>query len=509
MTLERVLVRTEDRLPAFRHRELELSADEVAGLVGAIREAYADAGLRRGDRVAVAATKSVRTIAAIYAALADGIVFVPVDPDSPLPRLGHILDDADAGMVVVDAPVHERAAAVLEGRPLASFEDLGEEAVRRLPASAPPRPAAELFAGDELDEELTAYLMYTSGSTGRPKGVQVPRGALASFLASAVQRAGYRADTVFLNFFPLHFDPVLMEILVPWAVGGQVVIFDRMRMVNDLVDALHDARVTDFSCTPNVISLLVGRFSTYARRPSEHLRTIWSGGESPNVEHVRRFQEISPGVQLFNGYGPTETVIACSLYDVPDLRTVGPDWQMSIGTPFAGADFVLVDDHGRDVEQEGVTGELLVGGRQVMSGYRGLDPDDPAAHGFVERPEGRYYRTGDLVLRHEGRYVFVGRLGGLVKVRGYRVHLAEVEGVLRALDGVSEAVVLYDEEVQALRAVVEGRGVDHARALRHLEERLPEYMVPDRVEVVAALPRLSNGKLDLQRIGSGPVEVGA
>ncbi len=522
VSLERFLTRREDRLVAFRHRDRQMSAPEFAALVEELRAAYAELGLRPGDRVLIAMTKSIPAIAGIYAALATGVVFVPLDPDSPLPRLRHIVADADPGLVLVDAAMHERAGELLAGRTLAAFEDLGAD-VHRLAASsgqgAPSSaqnaassaygvPPEEIFR-DRRNSSETAYTMYTSGSTGTPKGVCVPRSALASFLAAAVQRAGYSAETVFLNFFPLHFDPVLMEILVPWALGGQVVVMDRMRMVNDVVEQLHEAQVTDLSCPPNLISLLVGRFSSYPRRPSSTLRSIWFGGESPNVEHVRRFQEISPQVQLFNGYGPTETVIACSLYDVPDLREQGDDWEMSIGTPFRRVHFELIDDDDREIVEDDVTGELLVGGAQLMSGYRGLDPDDLEANGFVERPSGRHYRTGDLVFRRDGRYFFVGRRGGLVKLRGYRIHPAEVERALTDVAGVSAAVVLLDARLDGLRAIVEGHGVDQALLLRELEASLPSYMVPERIDVLGELPRLSSGKLDLQRIRSELVGVQA
>lgn len=497
-TLEQFLLRRDGQEIAFAHRDEAVAADAFAGLVATLRASFADSGLRAGSCLLLVIPKSIRALAALYAALADGIVVVPVDVDSPMGRLGHILADAEPALAIVDAGLRTRVGGLLDALPLAAFEPLGD-GIRLLPSDAAPRPSGELFAGAALDGELTAYIIYTSGSTGVPKGVCVPRAALASFLRAAVARVGYGADTVFLNFFPLHFDPVLMEVLVPWAVGGRVVILDRIRMVNDLVEALHEHEVTDLSATPNLISLLVGRFSSYARRPAPHLRTVWFGGESPNVAHLRAFQQISPQIRLYNGYGPTETVVACSLYEVPDLRELPADWEISIGTPMPGVEYRLVDEAGDDVEG-GVVGELLVGGAQLMSGYHGVDPDDAAANGFVEREGRRFFRTGDLVALQDGRYLFVGRAGGLVKVDGYRIHPGEVERALSAVPGIGAAVAFVDERSGALQAVAEAHGVEREAVVRQLEEALPSYMVPRRIDLRSDLPRLSNGKLDLTRI---------
>lgn len=486
MALEELLTPPPGSRPSFVQGEEVVFAEEFAALVEQYAAVLRERALRPGDRVAIVARKSVRTLALIYAALREGVVFVPVDPLSPPRRLAAILTDCAPSLVALDDSAPETLRA------LTDTDRLLVLATAPPPAPADPR---RLFP-ERHPPNATAYLIYTSGSTGEPKGVGVPRSALEGFLRSACERAGYDADTVFLSFFPLHFDPVLMEIFAPWSVGGRSVLFGSLQMINDLLVELSRHEITDFSCTPNVVSMLVGRFSALSGTPLPALRSIWMGGEQPNAADLRVFQRSVPGVRLFNGYGPTECTVACSLHELPDLDGVAQDHRVPIGTPFPGVRFVIVDDEDRPIEADDARGHLLIGGVQLMSGYwggRGGSDDEV----FAQLPDGPYYRTGDLVERSAGQYVFAGRSSRMIKLSGLRIHPAEVESALLTMVGVSAAVVLLDERDRRLVALVEAAGpIAPADCVRHLDQRVPAYMIPARIEVVAALPRLSNGKID-------------
>ncbi|MDN5913832.1 MAG: AMP-binding protein [Pseudonocardia sp.] len=469
------------------------SADEFTGLVLAIAEFFAARGLVAGDRLAVLLPKGIPALAALFAGLRTGVAVVPIDVSSPASRMAHLLADCAPGLVVTDDVHREQFAGAVAPHPVSTF---GAD----LPLTAQPARAAGLLAKPHSGEQ-PAYILYTSGTTGVPKGVVISRAALAAFLEAAIERAGYDDTTVFLSFFPMHFDPVLMEVLAPWGTGGRTVLFTRMTMVNDLVTVLAAHGVTDFSCTPNVVSMLSGRFSSYSAERVPTLRSVWFGGEVPRVHDIRAFQLRSPGVRLFNGYGPTECTVACSLFEVPDLRDDPAPGPLSIGTPMAGTEFALVSPEMTEVA-DGSAGELLVSGAQVMIGYWGVA--DAEANGMVRWRGNRWFRTGDLVHRAAGRYHFDGRRSRLIKIRGYRVHPDEVERALESVGSVREAVVVPDPSGTHLVAVVE---VDTAQGAPTGSELVacvgalvPSYMVPQRIIVEDRIPRTSGGKIDMAAV---------
>lgn len=495
-SLERTMSRPDEASATFLRGDDGLDPARFAGLVCALAEVFAEAGARPGDRIALLASKSTMTVAALFAALRGGLIAVPVDVASPTRRVERILADCEPVLVVVDAEAVERHPAVVHGAAQIATAHVAVPDAVRLPepADVEVSAAGELFPSGR-DGREPAYLIYTSGTTGEPKGVCVSRDALDAFLRAAIERAEYDRSTVFLSFFPLHFDPVLMELLVPWAVGGELVLFGRMGMINDLVGALRTHGVTDFSCTPNVISMLVSRFSSYTAESQPTLRSVWFGGERPKPADIRTFQSRAPDVRLYNGYGPTECTVACSLGRVPEPTAGQEGDPPSIGTPMPGTEFRLVDGAGATIDADDVSGHLLIGGDQVMIGYWSTSAEDDP---MVELDGRRYYPSGDLVHRTAGQYFFDDRLSGLLKIRGFRVHPAEVERALEQYETVAKAVVVASADGMSLEALVEAdeSRLDVAALQRELHEAVPSYMVPRQIEVVERLPRTVSGKID-------------
>lgn len=464
-------------------------------------------GVRPGDRILLLARKSEALVTLIHACLDQGIVFVPLDCDTPRERLGYIIADCAPVAAVVSDELADRLGPELlapiplllsfdgvENQPRCHRLDMGPEAAGATAVHAPARA--------ELDDQDLAYIMYTSGSTGAPKGVAVSRGALANFLGAAIERAGYSESTRFLSFFPLHFDPILMEIIAPWITGGTVVLFGPFLFVNDLVKALQQYAITDFSCTPNVLTMLVGRASRFDQYEWPHLRSIWFGGERANVPDVKAIRQVVPSVHLFNGYGPTETVVACSVHTVSDDDLDSES--LPIGTPLDSVLF-RIGAEGREVLEDDVAGELLVGGGQVMTTYWGAT--DPDANGFVQIDGTTYFRTRDLVSRRNGVYHFIDRIDDMVKIRGFRIFPSEVVRALNDMAEIHQAYVFAAPDGSHLVAVVESEALssmDPTQAGRlvadHLADRVPSYMIPSLTIARPLLPRMSSGKLDTQCI---------
>jgi acyl-CoA synthetase (AMP-forming)/AMP-acid ligase II len=223
------------------------------------------------------------------------------------------------------------------------------------------------------------------------------------------------------------------------------------------------------------------------------------------VKHLTRLMAELPRPRYLNWYGPTETNV-CTSFEVPmtagSAELAGP---LPIGKACANTDVFAVTSEGGRASRPGEEGELYVRGPALMRGY--WSQPDKTRQTLVRNPfQDAYdeltYRTGDLVtLDDEGNYVFLGRRDGMVKTRGYRVELGEVEAALYAHPNIREAVVLPvpDELLGSrLRAVISatGSGLTRQEVREHCLRRLPGYMVPDVVEFLEALPRTSTGKVD-------------
>jgi acyl-coenzyme A synthetase/AMP-(fatty) acid ligase len=236
------------------------------------------------------------------------------------------------------------------------------------------------------------------------------------------------------------------------------------------------------------------------------LRKISFGGEAVSAEVVHRWSNGPLGrIALLNTYGPTETVITATAYQIDQ----GWQWheRVPIGPCLPGHQARILDADGNEASQ----GELYLGGPCVARGY--LNRPDLTAERFVQLPSGRYYRTGDIVAVVNGQLVFLGRADRQVKLRGYRIELDEVEHGLRGLDEIQNAVVALEEDRpghKVLVAYVVARvdDLDFAERVRKLvAQKLPKYMVPDVVHVLSELPVTVTGKIDRKLVAEGAAGV--
>nr|WP_278189000.1 AMP-binding protein [Micromonospora sp. R77] len=313
---------------------------------------------------------------------------------------------------------------------------------------------------------------------------------MGNLLATLVERPGLGPDTVLAAVTTLSFDIAALELFGPLTVGGRVDVVPRPVAADGSRLAAHLAEVgaTVVQATPTTWRLLLAA----GWRPDPDV-AVWCGGEAFPADLAQALA--ATGAPVWNLYGPTETTVWSTAY-----RVTGDEDPVPLGGPVANTELLVVDDAGRRVPV-GVPGELWIGGAGVAAGY--WRRDELTAQRFVphpERPDARVYRTGDLVRwRADGRLEFLGRRDW-VKLRGHRIELGEIESVLRAHDGVDDAVVVVREDVPGdQRLVAYHVGGAAADALRDAcVERLPGYLVPAVFVALPALPLTANGKVDRQ-----------
>jgi acyl-CoA ligase (AMP-forming) (exosortase A-associated) len=462
-----------------------------------------DAGVRRGDRVAIHLHKSFEEVIATFAVARLGAVAVNLNYQWTVPQLEHVRADCGFRVLVTDARKARQLA------PAGALEHLAAVLVKGKPPAHPsltawaelprdvPAPDARV-----IDADLAA-LLYTSGSTGRPKGVMFTH---ANVVQGARIVAGYLGngprDRV-LGLLPMSFDYGLSQVTTMFLVGGTVVLQPVM-MPAEIVRTVGAQGVTGLAAVPTVWVQLVRYLEELGTEASAlPLRYVTnSGGKIPGTI-LEAMPRVLPGVAIYLMYGLTEAFR--STYLPPELfqRKAG-----SIGQAVPNQE-VFVVDPARGQCGPGDVGELIHRGSLVSRGYWGdpgltaerLRPNPHLASLIGDEP---VLHSGDLVrLDDEGDLWFVGRADGMIKCSGYRISPTEVEEVLYQSDIVEDAVAfgvpdeLLGQAVHVAVALRPGRPGDEAGLRRFCDPRMPNYMAPARVRIWdGALPRTANGKLD-------------
>ncbi|GAA2882648.1 hypothetical protein GCM10010472_46000 [Pseudonocardia halophobica] len=482
-------VRRTPEAPALVAAGRTLTYRELAARVDALAARLHAAGAGPETVVAVALPRSAELVVGLLAVLRTGAAYLPLDVDYPAERLEYMIDDARPVATLTSADVADRLPRNAPAAIRADEADGAAPEAGELPE--PPAP------GDHL-----AYVIHTSGSTGRPKGVMVTTANLAAFVETVVGEGWVRPGDRLVAVTTVSFDIAVLELFAPLVAGATVVLADRATVLDP--DALHalvrTERATVVQATPSLWRAL----TEHEDAPQLAGVRALVGGEALPADLAADLTARCASVR--NVYGPTEATVWATC---ADLAAGDP---VTIGAPWTDVHVRILDDDLRAVP-DGVAGELYVGGAQVVRGYLGR-PGMTAAR-FVAAPGGeRLYRTGDLVRRRAGRIEFLRRVDDQVKVRGFRIELGEVEGALAAVDGVARAAAVVRADGagtgRLLGYVVPeaGRAVDPAEVRAGAARLLPDYMVPQVVTVLDALPLTLNGKVDRKAL-PGPAVASA
>jgi amino acid adenylation domain-containing protein len=438
-----------------------------------------------GDRVGIAATRSIDTIVAILAVIDAGLGYVPLDLNYPPDRLLAMLEDA--------AP----RAVLGEPAALASLR----AAVGAFPTLAAPAPSRVLHSASA---DLS-YVLFTSGSTGRPKGVAMGAVPLRHLIHWHAQHPRLGQAARVLQFAPLSFDVHFQEIFSTLACGGTLVLLPEAQRRDPalLLAALVEHRVERIFVPYVALQMIADAARDNA--PSD-LRDVVSAGEQLQVTPaIRSMFARLPGAELHNHYGPTESHVVTAF----ELRGDPSAWPEipPIGLPLPHVQLALQNVQPAAADGSS-TGELLLGGETLASGYLGR----PELTGERFRSDfpglpGRWYLSGDLVRRDlQGVCTYLGRADQQLKVDGFRIEPGEIELAMMAHEGVKDAVVTAPDlpgvgKQLVAHIVLRDAGAADAGNLvaqlrAHLRAGLPEYMVPVRFVTLERLPTTPSGKID-------------
>lgn len=495
---------------SWTYAELDATANRVANWL------LEHADTRSERFIGISSAVTMTTVASVLGILRAGFAYVPLDVLSPPARLRQIVADAGLRTLLLDpwaypeceglCGIAERIACIAP-EPEADRADLGLRPWASVLEAGASRPAR---CRPALHDEL-AYVLYTSGSTGVPKGVMLTHRNAMTFVRWMAEEFEISPSDRVAARSPLNFDFSVFDIFDPLMCGATLVLEDMRRSHSakkssderhrGYVKMLREERATVLYATPSSLTVLLERGGLDADVP---LRLVMYAGEPFHPAMLRRFMTTMPRTRVANIYGPTETnIVTCYWVDAP------PEGPVPIGREVADTSITVVD-HGREcgVEEEG---EIWVHGGTVCIGYLGkpeLTEQRSVQSPFHSFPF-RYWRTGDQGKRlRDGNIAYLGRRDDMVKTRGYRVEIGDVEAALSAIDGVQQGIVLhqpderYGATLHAFITAKDGAELESAALLEQLGALLPAYMVPRDLRILDSFPYTSTGKVDRQLLKS-------
>jgi amino acid adenylation domain-containing protein len=429
--------------------------------------------------VGICLERSVDMVVGLLAIVKAGGAYLPLDPLLPAERLATMLGDSGATLVLTQENLWVSLPA-FSGTVLL-IEDMTWRSNPRDNVAVAVRP------------EHLAYVIYTSGSTGKPKGVEVPRGALTNLLWSMRDWLGLTSADRLLAVTTISFDIAGVDMWLPLLVGARLVVASREDAADGerLREEIERHGITFLQATPVTWRMLLQA----GWRGKEEMQVVCTGEAMPRDLAA----QLQPKVgRLWNLYGPTETTIWSTGYEVRDGNA-----PVLIGRPVANTRCYILDKNLQPVPL-GAVGELYLGGDGLARGYH--ERAELTAEKFIADPfraGARMYRTGDLAcFRPDGNIECLGRTDHQVKIRGFRIELGEIEAVLARSAGVEQAVVMAREDGAGEKRLVayviaKTPATDLVEKLRGaLRAALPEYMVPSHFVELDAFPLTASGKVD-------------
>ncbi|MCX5206934.1 amino acid adenylation domain-containing protein [Streptomyces sp. NBC_00237] len=519
--------RTPDAIAvAFRERTLTYAQLDAAAT--RLSRLLVARGAGPEQLVALVLPRTEQLVVAVLAVLKSGAGYVPIDPEYPAERIGHVLEDSRPVLVLTEADVADRLDRLpsqAAGTPVLVLDDpatdalidraLTDEAALDEAVFAEEHGCPSAPRGPLRSERNPAYVIYTSGSTGRPKGVVVPHSNAVRLLTSTAHWYDFGTADVWPLFHSFAFDVSVWELWGSLLYGGKLVVVPQAttRSPQDFLRLLVDEQVTVLNQTPSAFYQLMAADRENPELGQQlNLRRIVFAGEALDLGRLADWYErhTDDAPVLVNMYGITETTVHAS-YLALTRESAAQAQGSEIGEPIPDLGLHVLDEGLRPVAP-GEQGELYVSGPGLARNYA----NRPAltAERFVASPFGgsgaRMYRSGDLVrLAADGKggLEYLRRVDDQVKIRGFRIELGEIEAALTREPSIEQAAVVVRDDLGDERRLVayllpsgegEGRGeVPSPSRLRALlAGRLPSYMVPAAFPVLDEFPLTTNGKLD-------------
>ncbi|WP_027388226.1 non-ribosomal peptide synthetase [Chryseobacterium gregarium] len=483
---------SDETIVSLFEKQVSIAPDHPAVIYGGISLSYSELNARSNqlayylrekysiegdDLICIQLPRSENMLVAILGILKSGGAYVPISPDYPLDRTNYILSDTQAKINIDESFLLE-------------FEFSKDIYSTENPESV-------------IRQDRLAYVIYTSGTTGNPKGVMIEHGSLVNRLMWMQSRYPLADGDVLIQKTPYTFDVSVWELLW-WCIYGATLSVSGQGTEKDpslIIKTVEKDHVSVIHFVPSMFTAFLNHIDTYPEEKQKliSLKTVFTSGEALSVYQKELFYRLFPEkVSLVNLYGPTEACIDVTYYDCKkDLEnTIIP-----IGQPIDNTQMYVLD-HAHCIVPIGVTGELYISGDGLARGY--LNRVELTEEKFVDNPftpGAKMYRTGDLGRwLPDGTIEYLGRIDHQVKIRGHRIELGEIDSQVLSLSESIKSVVTEVKEHEGDKSLVvyyvSDTPIDKQDLARHLESKLPKYMLPGFYVELDQIPLTSNGKID-------------
>jgi len=472
---------------SLSYQQLNVKANQLAHYLLSVKASSESISLAPNPLIAIAVERSLEMVIGLLAILKMGGAYVPIDPEYPQARIGYMLEDSAAPMLLTQSYLQAQL----------SLEALGHDCVvvcldevnRANQSIENPRIKSQV-------EDL-AYVIYTSGSTGKPKGVMIEHKGLTNLALAQISAFRIFSSSRILQFASFSFDASVSEISTTLLAGATLYLISKEKLLAqaDLTGLMVQQKISHITLPPSFLSGL-------SSQTLSSLKTLVVAGEACPTELVKQWAD---KVRFMNAYGPTESTVCASVaLCFAEMRS------LPIGRPIVNTRIHILDKNNQ-LQPPGIVGELCIAGAGLARGY--LNRPELTAEKFIEvalfgKTE-RIYKTGDLARwLPDGNIEFLGRIDKQVKLRGFRIELGEIESSLTQHETIKAAVVVLHERegnksLAAYLTISNNQSTNHrekkldTEKLRSfLKEKLPDYMIPTYFTVLDALPLTPNGKIN-------------
>ena len=484
--LEATAGRVPDKV-AFAGEDCELTFAQLHEKSRSVGSCLLGEGIS-GEPVVVFMSKSAREVAAFFGCIYAGCSYVPIDPEMPRFRTELILRSLAPRAVICEKGSADEVKSYEYSGRIFCYEDIAcggidDEALGEIRRR-------------QIDTD-PIYIMYTSGSTGVPKGVIACHRSVTDYIEKLSEVLGITQDTVFANQTPLYFDASMKEVYPTIMFGATTFLVPKQLFMFPikLVEYLNEHKVNTICWVVSALVIVSSLGALKSVKP-EYLKTVAFGGEVFPVKQFGRWREALPEAEFFNLYGPTEITGVCCYYRVDREFEKGDT--IPVGKAFDNTDVFLLTDDGRRADI-GEQGEICVRGTSVTLGY--YNDFERTSEAFVQNPlNDKYpemiYRTGDIGrLDERGDIVFVSRRDHQIKHMGHRIELGEIEVNVDMQLGVERCCCIYNRQKDRIELFYTG-DTEQAQLLAVIKEKLPRYMLPNRITRLEKMPMTVNGKID-------------
>jgi amino acid adenylation domain-containing protein len=437
-----------------------------------LRENYS---IQPDDLIGIKLDRSEMMIVTILGILKSGAAYVPIDINYPQERIAYIEKDSNC-KVVIDERVLDRFNEISEKYSKKNIEKINQP------------------------HDL-AYVIYTSGTTGNPKGVMVEHFSVVSISENWKMHYGLdQIDVNLLQLASISFDVFVGDICRSILNGGKMIICSNDVKLNPehLFELMQKQEISILEGTPSLLLPLMEYINGEGKDYSFFKILIFGSDSFNNQDYNKLKDKLGKEIKVINSYGVTEATIDSTYYDdyKKDLNGFTP-----IGKPFSNTKIKILDSYGNLVPT-GVYGEICIGGDGLARGY--FNNEDLTAKKFVINPfkiDEKLYKTGDLGRWFDdGNIDFIGRSDNQVKIRGYRIELGEIESALQKNESIDSCIVLAKNnslgEKCLVTYIVSKEDLKVSDIISHLQDVLPNYMIPSYFVQMDTLPLTPNGKID-------------